>query len=375
VKPIAKGTVPPKARAIAKKIADDLRLRKSIMGIFDEGCMGMYNAIIPDELLFKTGVYKERLSQSALYYGATQVSDAEGRAVYDWLKAKGMKFHLGTNPDSELTEEQVIWQCKTYVAALRIADEFGCESIGIQYQQGLKDLLPASDLVEGILNNSDRPPVANAKGEIIRDGEPLTHFNEVDECAGLDGLLTNRVHKALGQPVENTLHDLRWGDNDQSGTTKEYVWVFLISGSAPPAHHIDGYKGTDSMRQPYMYFRLGGGTVRGIAKPGEIVWSRIFLENGKLKMDLGRAKVITLPQAETDRRWKETTEQWPIMHAVTYGVSRDQMMARHKANHIQVAYANSAKEADLAMYTKASLAAQLGLEVSLCGTKADGSKF
>lgn len=375
VKALARSTVPPKARALAKKIADDLRRRKSIMGIFDEGCMGMYNAIIPDELLFKTGVYKERLSQSALYYGATQVSDTEARAVYDWLKAKGMKFHLGTKPDSELTEEQVLWQCKTYVAALRIADEFGCEAIGIQYQQGLKDLLPASDLVEGILNNSDRPPVANAKGEIIRDGEPLTHFNEVDECAGLDGLLTNRVHKLLGQPVENTLHDLRWGDYDQSGTTKEYVWVFLISGSAPPAHHIDGYKGTDSMRQPYMYFRLGGGTVRGIAKPGEIVWSRIFLENGKLKMDLGRAKVITLPRAETERRWKETTEQWPIMHAVTYGVSRDQMMARHKANHIHVAYANSAKEADLAMYTKAALAAELGLEVALCGTKADGSKF
>ena len=36
------------------------------------------------------------------------------------------------------------------------------------------------------------------------------------------------------------------------------------------------------------------------------------------------------------------------MHAVTYGVSRDQMMARHKANHIQVAYANSADEADQA---------------------------
>ena len=372
VKPLAKATVPPKARALAKKIADDLRRRKSIMGIFDEGCMGMYNAIIPDELLFKTGVYKERLSQSALYYGATQVSDDEAKAVYQWLLAKGMKFHLGTDDKTELTEAQVLWQCKTYVAALRIADEFGCESIGIQYQQGLKDLLPASDLVEGILNNSDRPPVKNAAGEVIRAGQPLTHFNEVDECAGLDGLFTNRVHTALGQPVENTLHDLRWGATDASGTTSEYVWVFLISGSAPPAHHIDGYKGTDSLRQPPMYFRLGGGTVRGIAKPGEIVWSRIFVEAGKLKMDLGRAKVITLPQAETERRWKETTVQWPIMHAVTYGVSRDQMMARHKANHIQVAYANSAKEADLALYAKAALAAELGLEVSICGTKADG---
>jgi hypothetical protein len=51
------------------------------------------------------------------------------------------------------------------------------------------------------------------------------------------------------------------------------------------------------------------------------------------------------------------------------------MMARHKANHIQVAYAHSAKEADLALYAKAALAAELGLEVSVCGTKADGKAF
>jgi len=375
VKPLAKAAVPAKAKALAKKLADELRVKKSIMGVFDEGCMGMYNAIIPDELLFQTGVYKERLSQSALYYGATQVSDEEAQAVFAWYKKKGLKFHFGTDEATELTEAQVLWQCKTYIAAVRIADDFGCETIGIQYQQGLKDLLPASDLVEGTLNNSDRPPVKNAQGKVIRAGEPIPHFNEVDECAGLDGLFTYRVHKALGQPVENTLHDLRWGAFDESGTTDEYVWVFLISGSAPPAHHIGGWAGSDSLRQPGMYFRLGGGTLRGIAKKGEIVWSRVFIENGKLKMDLGRAKVIELPQAETDRRWKETTVQWPIMHAVTYGVDREAMMARHKSNHIQVVYANSAKEADLALYTKAQLAANLGLEVALCGTKANGSAF
>ena len=375
VRALAKCDVPAKATKVAQTLASELRTNKAIMGVFDEGCMGMYNAIIPDELLFSTGVYKERLSQSALYYAATQVTEAEGRAVYDWLRKKGMTFHLGTDEATDLTENQILWQCRTYIAALRIADEFGCDTIGIQYQQGLKDLLPASDLVEGILNNADRPPVKNAAGRIIRSGEPLPHFNEVDECAGLDGLMTHRVHRALSQPVENTLHDLRWGDIDRSGTTSEYVWVFLISGSAPPAHHINGYKGTDSHRQPAMYFRLGGGTVRGIAKPGEIVWSRVFMEKGKLKMDLGRAKVITLPKEETERRWKETTPQWPIMHAVTYGVSRDQMMARHKANHIQVAYANSAAEADLALYTKAALARELGLDVSLCGTRADGGAF
>jgi len=375
VHPLARCTVPAKAVAVARKIAGDLRTRKSILGVFDEGCMGMYNAIIPDELLFPTGVFKERLSQSALYYAATQVTDAEARAVFDWYRAKGLQFHFGTDEATELTEAQVLLQCKTYVAAVRIADEFGCETIGIQYQQGLKDLLPASDLVEGSLNSSDRPPVARADGSLIRPGEPIPNFNEVDECSGLDGILTSRVHRALSQPVATTLHDLRWGDPDRSGSTAEYVWVFLISGSAPADHHIGGWAGSDSYRQPPMYFRLGGGTLRGIAKPGEIVWSRVFIEGGRLKMDLGRAKVVALPPAETERRWRETTPQWPIMHAMTYGVSRDQMMARHKANHIQVAYADSARAADLACYSKAALARELGLQVALCGTKADGTGF
>jgi hypothetical protein len=335
----------------------------------------MYNAIIPDELLFPLGVYKERLSQSALYYAMTQTPDAEARAVYDWLRRKGLTFHYGPNEETDLTENQVLQQCKMYLAVCRIGDAFGCDALGIQYQQGLKDLCPASDLVEGLLNNADRPPVKNAAGRLIRPGEPFTHFNEVDECAGLDGLLTQRVHRALRQPVENTLHDLRWGDFDQSGTIPDYVWVWLISGGAPPAHHVGGYAGTVGHRQPPMYFRLGGATCSGVAKPGEIVWSRIFVAGGALHMDLGRARVVALPEVETRRRLEATTPQWPIMHAVTYGVTRDQMMARHKANHLQVAYATSAEQADLCLYTKAALARELGLEVSLCGTRAGGKAF
>lgn len=301
---------------------------------------------------------------------------AEAEAVLEWYKKKGLTFHFGNDEATELTEAQVLSQCKMYIAAVRIADDFGCAAIGIQYQQGLKDLLPASDLVEGTLNSADRPPVKSRDGKLVLyENEAIPHFNEVDECAGLDGLLTYRVHQALGQPVENTLHDLRWGDADQSGTVDEYVWVFLISGRAPPAHFISGWKGASSLRQPGMYFRLGGGTLRGISKPGEIVWSRVFIENGKLKMDLGRAGVVVLPKEETERRWNETTPQWPIMHAITYGVSRDQMMARHKANHIQCVYANSAKDADAALLAKAQLAASLGLEVSICGTKKDGSAW
>jgi hypothetical protein len=364
-----------KESKLGAALAEQLLREKAIMGVFDEGCMGMFNAIIPDHLLNPTGVYKERLSQSALYYESIQVNDEEAAEVRKWMTDRGMKFKTGSNEETDLTDAQILKQCKMYIAALRIADDFGCSAIGIQYQQGLKDLLPASDLVEGTLNNTDRPPVKSRDGtRVLYEGQPLPHFNEVDECAGLDGILTHRIHAAMGQPMENTLHDLRWGDIDRSGTVADYVWVFLISGSAPPAH-FGGWEFASSERQPAMYFRLGGGTLKGISKPGEIVWSRIYVEDNKLKMDLGRAGVVTLPQEETDRRWAATTPQWPIMHAVTYGITRDQMMARHKANHIQVAYPNSAEEADRAMLAKAAFAAGLGMTVHICGTRKNGKAW
>ncbi len=326
--------------------------------------MGMYNAIIPDELLHPTGVFKERLSQSALYAGMLQVNRDEALGVRQWLDAKGMRFATGKDPDTELTDDQILDQCKMYIAALRIADEFGCDAIGIQYQQGLKDLAPASDLAEGLLNNVDRPPVTAAgDGRVLYEGQALPHFNEVDECAGLDALVTNRVWRRLGISPETTLHDVRYGE-EYGG---QFVWVFEISGAVPPKHLIGEYAGAVSERQPPMYFRLGGGTIKGVSKPGEIVWSRIFVDNGRLKADIGRARVIELPREETERRWRITTPQWPIMHAVTYGITRDQFMARHKANHIQVAYAPDAQGANRALAAKASAFREMGIEVAVCG--------
>ena len=116
-----------------------------------------------------------------------------------------------------------------------------------------------------------------------------------------------------------------------------------------------------------MYFRLGGGTVKGVSKPGHVVWSRVFVMNNELHCDLGVAEVVELPKEETERRWKQTTPQWPIMHAVFKGISRDQMMARHKANHIQVVYAPSEKQANRACRIKAAAMAELGLKVHLSG--------
>ncbi len=368
IRDLKKKDLPAAERKLGEALAKQLQQEKAIMGVFDEGCMGMYNAIIDDELLNPMGVYKERLSQSALVAGMQQVSDAEARACRKWLDERGMTFMTGKNDETDLTDGQILQQCKMYIAATRIADEFGCSTIGIQYQQGLKDMAPASDLVEGLLNNVERPPVhaAGSKRELYA-GEALPHFNEVDECAGVDGLVTNRVWKAMGLDPANTLHDLRYGESYADKKGSDFVWVFLISGAAPASHFIDGYAGASSERQPPMYFRLGGGTLKGISKPGEIVWSRVYVMDGELHCDIGRASVVKLPKKETERRWKLTTPQWPIMHAVLHGISRDQMMGRHKANHIQVAYGNDAASADKALAAKAAMMSELGIKVHLCG--------
>ena len=365
VRAFEKADWPGEATDLGERLAQKLQREKAIMGVFDEGCMGMYNAIIPDHLLNKTGVFKERLSQSTLYYEATQVADEEAQACRDWLDERGVTFHTGSDPETELTDDQILGQLKMYVAALRLADDFGCDCVGIQYQQGLKDLLPASDLVEGLLNNTERPPAYSRDGErALFAGRALPHFNEADECAGLDALVTHRLWRALELDPETTLHDVRWGETFED----EYVWVFEISGAVPAAH-LGGYEQAESYRQPPMYFPTGGGTLTGVSKPGEIVWSRVFVEEGRLKADVGRGRSARLPEEESRRRSDATTPEWPIMHAVLDGVSRDQLMARHKANHVQVAYAPGAEAADRALAAKAAMFQALGIETFICGAR------
>lgn len=352
---------------IARKFAQKFKENKNIMGVFDEGCMGMFNAIVPDDLIHKLGIFKERLSQSALYARMLTVNNTEAEKVLDWLIDRGMSFKWGEDGKEELTRHQTIDQCKMYIAAVRIAEEFGCDTIGIQYQQGLKDLTVASDLVEGLLNCTDRPPVYCEEGNELFKGSAIPHFNEVDECAGIDTLITYKLWKELGMIGDNTLHDIRWGEAYSFNGKQEFVWTFMISGAVPASHFKLGYDEAESWRQSPMYFKMGGGTLRGVSKEGWIVWSRLYVHNSMLYADIGVGKAVTLPKEETDRRWKATSEEWPIMHAVLEGVNREQMMARHKSNHIHVVYADNEEKAHSACRVKAAVFSYLGIETHFCG--------
>jgi len=363
VRDLDASALPAREAELGRALAAELQQKKAIMGVFDEGCMGMYNAIFDDEFINPMGIYKERLSQSALVYRMSTVSDDEAEAIYAWLVDRGVEFDFGADEETELTKAQVIEQCKMYIAALRIADDFGCAGIGIQYQQGLKDLVPASDLAEGLLNEIDRPPAYAEDGRELYPGQPLPHFNEVDWGCGVDALITNRVWTAMGLNPSTSLHDVRWGDP----WGDDFVWVMEISGSVPPSHLTGGYAGVVSERQMPLYFRLGGGTIKGVSKPGPVVWSRVFLMDDILQVDVGMGTAVELPEEETERRWNLTSNNWPIMHLVIHGVDRDQFMARHRSNHIQVVYAPDAETADKALAAKAAMFEALGVKVNLVG--------
>jgi len=348
---------------LGRALGDQLLAEKAIIGVFDEGCMGMYNAIFDDELLNPTGIYKERLSQSALYAEMLRVEEHEADAAYDWLVERGMTFRFGDDPATELTREQVQWQLKMYVAALRIADDFGLDAVGIQYQQGLKDLVPASDLAEGMLNSTERPPVMSRDGSReLHAGRAFPHFNEADEGVAVDALVTDRVWRAMGLVPDNTLHDVRWGEEYDG----HFVWVYEISGSVP-ASHLGGWDKAEGWRQGHVFFPAGGSTINGVSKPGEVVLSRVFIAEGILQADIFRGTVVELPAEETQRRKNATNPEWPIAHVVLHDVSRDQFMARHKANHAQLAYAPDAESADRALLAKAAMFDRMGIKVNLVG--------
>jgi L-fucose isomerase-like protein len=98
-----------------------------------------------------------------------------------------------------------------------------------------------------------------------------------------------------------------------------------------------------------------------------VVWSRVFVEGGKLNCDLGLGEAVELPEEESQERWRLTNPEWPMMNMVMQDITRDQFMARHKANHIQVVYAPDKANARKALYAKAAAMNALGIKVTLCG--------
>ncbi|MFE5177319.1 hypothetical protein [Streptomyces sp. NPDC056634] len=140
----------------------------------------------------------------------------------------------------------------------------------------------------------------------------------------------------------------------------------VASGDLRPAANVTGWPSRQKLEADLAAALTDLGRTVRRAHDVDETKGQGFMD-GALHVDLGRASVVELPEEETRRRLDATTPEWPIMHAVLHGVTRDQFMARHRANHLNVAYAPDAATADKALRAKAALFEELGLRVHLCG--------
>lgn len=349
-------TVPAEARSAGVDASGDILSRKRILGQMDPGCMGMLNAVISPDKLAEIGMPVEYLNQSDLLSEMGLVTEAEAAAALTWLEEKGARFHWGSVEEMHLTRKQVITQMKMYLAAGRIHSRYGLAAIGIPYQYGLVRATAASDLPEGMLNNSDRPPIIDFETRSpVNPDRPIVHFNEGDIGSGVPQVLMHDLLTRKGMAPETTLHDVRWGIEHDG----RFIWAFEISGGAPPAH-FGGWHRTSVYRQTPMYFPKGGGTCSGVSRPGTITWARFYESFGEIGMDIGTGEVVSLPDEVLGRVRAATSEEWPIATVHIPGYGRDELMSTHRSNHITVCYGNIAAEL-------AAAADGLGIPVKIAG--------
>ncbi|WP_422136150.1 hypothetical protein [Endozoicomonas sp. ALD040] len=322
------------AGKIGQQVGEYILENKEIMGLYDMFCMGMMNGVFPQECLVRIGMPIEALSQSALLHDMSLVSEELREECLQWYIDRGMAFKFGSDAATELTREQVKEQCAMMIAMARATKRFGLTSVGVQYQQGLKDSCAASDFAEGAIGSTARFPIKDDNGDVISEGKPIPCINEVDMGTAIPQTMLFRLLDSLGLPSETTLHDIRWG-SEFEGT---FYWDFEISGSVPFEHIKGGIGGAIGHRQPAMYFPLGGSTLSGQSKAGRFVWARAHYEGTDVHMHIGTGTAFELPQEEFQRRLNATCKEWPLMNCVLDGVGRDDLMAGHQSNHISIAY-------------------------------------
>lgn len=350
------------AWSIGTKVGEFVLRNKEILGLFDTFCMGMINGVFPQKALVDIGMPLESLSQSALLVEMAKVPASLREECLKWYEERGMKFQYGSDPARELTRDQVLEQCAMMIAMARFTQRFGLSCVGVQYQQGLAHSCAASDFAEGAIGSTDRFPIPDENGEIIRPGKPITCANEVDMGTAIPQTMLFRLLDSLGLPSETTLHDIRWG-SEFEGT---FYWDFEISGSVPFEHLKGGIAGATGYRQPAMYFPKGGSSIHGQGKAGRLIWARAHYEGTQVYMHIGTGTAVELPAAEFERRRKSTTYEWPLLNCVLDGVGRDDLMAGHQSNHITIAYVDEDKLQDVLRAFVAQAVTQ-NIKVSVAG--------
>ena len=168
------------------------------------------------------------------------------------------------------------------------------------------------------------------------NGDVIITSTEADQGNLVPMELMKRLLKKKGLHQGVMFHDVRWGARHKG----RFLWVLLNSGSCGAYafnHDPNTLTGVHSYRQPKGYFPVPGGTFAGESLGGPMTWSRAYIKDGELWMDIGQGEVVQLPPKVRDQWWNGTTREWPFM-AADLGCAMETVMAHYQSNHVAVAY-------------------------------------
>ncbi len=317
----------------AGDVAGAISRRRVLALMLGDTSMGMINGYFGPRLLNPVGFTEHKVDQAWIIERGRSIADQRIDDALAFVRDKGVTFHYGGRGARDFDENATREQLRDYLTVLDLVEEFDADCVGWQYQLGLIGLRPPSDFAEGLLNSACRPE---------SNGHPIADATEADQGNLVPMEMMKRLLTARGLHDAVFFHDIRWGTEHDG----RFIWVLLNSGSSGAYafnHDPDSLEGVHSYRQPAGYFPVPGGTFTGLSKPGHITWSRAYIMDGELWMDIGQGEVVDLPTETRDYLWNGTTRQWPFM-AADLGISRDTLMAHYMSNHIAVAYGDIYEE-------------------------------
>jgi len=335
------------AASLAGDVARQFRDRRALILMLGDSSMGMINGYFGPRLLNRHGFTEHKVDQAWVIHRGGQVENARVEAAFRFVKQAGVAFHWREAGAADFTEDATREQLRDYLVVLDMIDEYKADCLGWQYQLGLLPLRPPSDFAEGLFNSSCRPE---------SNGDTIVCATEADQGNAVPMEMMKRLLKAKGLHQAVMFHDVRWGGEHEG----RFLWLLLNSGSCSAYafnHDPSTLAGTHSYRQPSVYFPVAGGTFAGESLPGPITWSRCYIRDEVLWMDIGRGEVVRLPPATRDAWWEGTTRQWPFM-AADLGIGRDTLMAHYLSNHVAVAYGDIFQE-------MVALSRELGFKVRI----------
>jgi len=336
----------------AREVAQQFRDRRALILMLGDTSMGMINGYFGPRLLNRHGFTEHKVDQAWIISRGREIADARIDDAFAFVKDRGVTFHWGEAGVEDFTEDATREQLRDYLAVLDLVKEYKADCLGWQYQLGLIPLRPPSDFAEGLFNSTCRPE---------SDGDTIVCSTEADQGNAVPMEMMKRLLLAKGLHQAVMFHDVRWGGEHEG----RFLWVLLNSGSCGAYafnHDPDTLAGVHSYRQPAGYFPIPGGTFAGESLPGEMTWSRCYIRNEVLWMDIGRGEVVQLPLEKRDAWWEGTTRQWPFM-AADLGIGRDTLMAHYLSNHVAVAYGDIFEE-------MVALSKEMGFKVRILREKA-----